>query len=740
MAIEAANLFVKIGADTGGLDSALGEIGGKLKSFSGEAVAFGGALNTIAFGAVAGGVVALGAGLASCAKEAMDAQMGFAQLDAVIKSTGGVAGVTAEMARGLADSLQQVTPFADDAVIAGENMLLTFTNIGKDIFPQATEMALDMSQALGQDVTSSAMQLGKALNDPIAGVTALRRVGVQLTDEQEKQVKAMMAVGDVAGAQGVILAELTREFGGSAKAAGNTFAGQLAILGHAFDDVKETIGNAVIPILKKFADFIISKMPAIMRIIDTTIVPAIKTIGEVLGVVFDDILSGDIGLAFDDFRESLVGIVPKPVLDAMTGLYIAIKGVFDYINENQAAVIGALQGIGIALAGFMAFTAITGIIAAIANPITLIIGLAALLGAAWAGNWGGIQEKTAAVIAFVLPLFQAFIANMQAIWQGLQPVFQAVGTAINAVIGALTPIFQNLFGQIQSGLVNLNPMIEAFKGLWTELQPVISAVANVLGVVLVVAIGYLSSIIGGLVNAIQPWVTMIAGIVTGFVTMLTGYINVIVGLFTGDMDKVRTGGEQIFSGLKTVVESLITGMINTVIAFVSGFVSTFLGFFTKLGIDLEGTVTGIVTNVVKWFSQLPGKMVDVGRSIIQGIIDGIGQMIGALINTLGDVAAKIKNAVMGALSTEGTSGGMGVPGKALGGSVFDGSPYIVGERGPELFVPRVSGTIIPNNKLSAGGTTINLGGITISGNADSSTVKQAAYNGVMAAARAMGAM
>ena len=87
------------------------------------------------------------------------------------------------------------------------------------------------------------------------------------------------------------------------------------------------------------------------------------------------------------------------------------------------------------------------------------------------------------------------------------------------------------------------------------------------------------------------------------------------------------------------------------------------------------------------------------------------------------------------VSTGGLSGT-----RASGGWVGNNQAYLVGERGPEIFVPKISGTIIPNNKLSAGGTTINLGGITISGNADSSTVKQAAYNGVMAAARAMGAM
>lgn len=53
-----------------------------------------------------------------------------------------------------------------------------------------------------------------------------------------------------------------------------------------------------------------------------------------------------------------------------------------------------------------------------------------------------------------------------------------------------------------------------------------------------------------------------------------------------------------------------------------------------------------------------------------------------------------------------------IPGRAIGGSVSSGSPYIVGERGPELFVPGRSGTIVPNDKM--GGNSVQVGSINIS--------------------------
>ena len=64
------------------------------------------------------------------------------QLNAVLKSTAGVAGVTAQAADDLAKSLEGVTNFDDEAVLSAENLLLTFTKIGKDIFPQTTETVL----------------------------------------------------------------------------------------------------------------------------------------------------------------------------------------------------------------------------------------------------------------------------------------------------------------------------------------------------------------------------------------------------------------------------------------------------------------------------------------------------------------------------------------------------------------------------------------------------------------------
>src|SRR6185295_11293634 len=223
-------------------------------------------------------------------KGAIDAVVGPAetyeeilkQTNDAVKSTGGAAGLSAQQITDLATSLGQVTFFSRDTVQSGENLLLTFTGIGKDVFPQATKTMLDMSKAMGQDVKSSAIQLGKALNAPATGLTALTRVGVTFTAQQKAMIKEMVAAGNTAGAQKIMLAELQREFGGSADAT-KTFAGRWQILTDRFNDFKEQIGMVVMPALAAITgwitDHIMPVMDGFASFLQNVVVPALTAFG-----------------------------------------------------------------------------------------------------------------------------------------------------------------------------------------------------------------------------------------------------------------------------------------------------------------------------------------------------------------------------------------------------------------------------------------------------------------------------
>lgn len=199
------------------------------KSYS----ALGGVLGAVGLGAVFKSVIGL----------AIEQERVVAQLDATIKSTGGTAGFTSSELQNLAASLQEVTTFGDEAIIGAQSLLLTFTKIQGEALPRTTQAVLDVSQAMGQDLKSSAIQLGKALNDPVANLGALSRTGIQFSKDQKEVIKSLQESGDLAAAQAIILEELETQFGGSAKAARDTFGGALKGLKNAFGDLLEGDGG-----------------------------------------------------------------------------------------------------------------------------------------------------------------------------------------------------------------------------------------------------------------------------------------------------------------------------------------------------------------------------------------------------------------------------------------------------------------------------------------------------------------
>lgn len=246
-------LVVKLIGDNAALHASLKESEAMTKTVGdamGRTLGIGIAAGTAA--AVAG-IGALTAAVKIGMTEAMQMEDETAQLEARLKSTGGMAGWTAKEALSLADALQKRTKFSDDQTLAAQNLLLTFTRVGRDVFPDVIVAAQDMATAMKTDLLSATLMLGKAFQDPEQGLTALQRAGVRMTDTQKELIKTLMATGRVAEAQKMILTELRTEFGGAAVAAGQTFGGQLAIIKNQLLDLAEVFGTALIPVLKDVA-------------------------------------------------------------------------------------------------------------------------------------------------------------------------------------------------------------------------------------------------------------------------------------------------------------------------------------------------------------------------------------------------------------------------------------------------------------------------------------------------------
>jgi hypothetical protein len=230
---------------------------------------------------IAGALTMIGRSL----NDAAESQRVFAQTEAVLKSTGTTANGTASQIAKLAASLQKSTAFNDEAILAGQNLLLTFKGVrnevgeGNDIFNQASQTMLDFARATNSGPTEAAIKLGKALQDPTRGVTALRKSGVDFTKDQMEMIKSLQESGDLMGAQKIVLAELQAQFGGSAAAYANTFSGQLETMNNELNDLSEEIGFMVMPaitgLVTELRDLIPVIGPQLKAAIESIDIPAL---------------------------------------------------------------------------------------------------------------------------------------------------------------------------------------------------------------------------------------------------------------------------------------------------------------------------------------------------------------------------------------------------------------------------------------------------------------------------------
>jgi phage-related tail protein len=319
--IDAENKADKAFAD---VEKGIGGLQGKLKdmspAFKTMAVA-----GTAAFGAIS----AIALSSISAAQEHMKS---VHQLEAVLKSTGGVAGVTKDQVLKLADAMQKATNYDNDAVISAQNILLTFTKINKDVFPQATELVLDMSAALGQDLQSSAIQLGKALQDPILGVSALRRVGVNFSQDQQDVIKSLVETGHAAEAQAMIMKELATEFGGSAKAQADPWIQ----LKNNIGDLQKEIGLALLPALNSLLDKvnpIIEKVVAWTNAHPELTKNILLVAGAIAGLVA---VLGTVGVGVQGLAAALMFLAANPIGITIVAIgALVAAGVYLYKNWDK---------------------------------------------------------------------------------------------------------------------------------------------------------------------------------------------------------------------------------------------------------------------------------------------------------------------------------------------------------------------------------------------------------------------
>ena len=563
----------------------------------------------------------------------------------VIESTGGAANVSEGRVARLAERLSALAGVDDEVIQGGENLLLTFTRVrnevgaGNDVFDRATGAALDMSAALGTSMQGAAMQVGKALNDPIRGLSMLSRAGVQFSEDQRTAIETMVESGDTLGAQKIILAELETQFGGAAAA----MADPAQKAGVAWANFQEKIGLLVLPTVGRLADLFTG-----------TIMPTVEKVGRAFGALF----SGD--------SDRFAGI-----LDRLVGGGGRFRQIFQTVGDAIIRVKDAVAGFVGSESGRFAL-----IVTAIAGAVGLLtVALGALVGA--------ISWPLLAVAALVAGL--AFAYNrFEGFRNVVDTVARAVVTAFTWLVETAWPAVQRFFGRVADWA----------RRVWPDVQNIITRVVAIVGAVISrfvsVAQALWDRFGGRIVDTVRTAWDYVTEYVNAAIDVITNVIRLFSSVLSGDWGRawdalkgiLRGAWDAIFALLRAVVRQAVTvvkaigpalwavirAAFTRVTGIIRGAVSAWLGFlrslpgrvasiaatvFTSLinaARSLPGRVMGFLSTLPGLIRGMVGSMLDAGRAVGGAIIDGISAGLRGAVSFAGDIASAVGSAVRGAIN------------------------------------------------------------------------------------------
>tara|TARA_A100001201_G_scaffold32268_1_gene34724 strand:- start:3471 stop:5267 length:1797 start_codon:yes stop_codon:yes gene_type:complete len=517
---------------------------------------------------------------AAASVKAFDTQAkAIAQVNQGLKTTGGQVGRTSKELQQMAADLQTKTLFGDEVILKDATaQLLTFTNITGKQFDRTQVAALDLATRLDGDLKSASIQLGKALNDPIANLSALSRSGIQFSEDQKEVIKSLADSGRLAEAQTIILDELEKQYGGSAEAAAKAGAGGLKQLSNRFSDLMEKIGEKLIPMLNHLISFIDKSINA-WNNLDGSIQVAIITIG---------------------------------VLVALTGPVLTLAGAFATL-----------------------WAAITG-------PVGIAIAALAALSVAFVyiqENYEGVKERFSDVswwknaLISMLQFFVDFAADIIGGYNKMLIFFKQ------------SPV-SNPFLAISDDLEKLKDKTKDYKN---ELGSLGDAISNKFNETLAFFSGKGSDI----------------GIGTG------GGANGNVDVNKEDQENPLDTIQNKLQSIKNIAQELSNTIADS----------------------LSSSFATAVTSGENFGQSMISIFKDIAKQIIAMIIKAM--VLAALFTYLGIGDANGMSRSVGFFKNFETS----LTGKAGGGGVVAGQPYMVGEKGPEMFMPGQSGTIIPNQNI-----------------------------------------
>lgn len=504
----ANTIQISVLAETQKAVRALGQVNGSLsgiqKSVKSAGPAFKGMLaaNVVGKGAqlAADGIRALTGVIGDSVVEARESQQVGATTAQIIKQTGGAAKISADQVGDLTTAISNKTGVDDEAVQKGANLLLTFKNVrneagkGADVFNRATGAAVDLSKAGFGSIDGASKMLGKALNDPIKGISALGRAGVTFTDQQKEQIKTMVQSGDVLGAQKIIMGEVESQVGGVAAASASAGDKFKVMTGN----LKEQFGTILLPYLDKFLNFFNTTLgPAISKGL-SALGPALQKVGALIGPVIDKLTgafsnkSGGIGA----YAASVIGALQKlaPIVVQVFGTIMgavkenlpAIKAIFTDVGGAITAIANTIVKVWRVLGPVVIpiVKSVFGtIIQVVGGALKVVSGIiktvTAIMTGDWRGAWNGIKQ----IVQGVFQIIKALVSNAiniikTVVKAGVTALVNTIKQKLNDAVATV----KTLPGKIKSALSNIGTLlIDAGRQLLTGF---ISGVRDKVGEVL----------------------------------------------------------------------------------------------------------------------------------------------------------------------------------------------------------------------------------------------------------------
>jgi hypothetical protein len=272
-----------------------------------------------------------GAFMVGAAKGAEDARIANEKLGSVLDTMG--YGSATDRVSSYAESLEKSLAVDADVIKATQTKLATFGNLTKSVgkadgaFDRATKAALDMAAAGFGSAEGNAVSLGKALQDPIKGITALGKSGVTFTDQEKEKIKALTESGDLLAAQEIILKAVEGQVGGTAEASASSFDKMkfaLAGVSDTFGDMLLPIIDAIAPKLAAFSAWA-QENPGLMKLV----------VGAFLGLTAA-VIALNIAMSLNPVSLIVIGI--GLLITALAGAYIKFEGFRKVVDKVFGAI------------------------------------------------------------------------------------------------------------------------------------------------------------------------------------------------------------------------------------------------------------------------------------------------------------------------------------------------------------------------------------------------------------------